>query len=382
MNQLSKRNWESFNFKRIKEVLNLAGQTPVAKGDNQKNYMVFDFDETCLMGDIEDHFFLFQLEGLHYQMSPQQFKNLIKLDQEFYRPCLQEVNKVGLPDLVTDLIEAYAYLYDHFIKDRPDRTLEYLKALPIYQSFRAKAMVYYQAIHRMLKPLPGQNYPTYWFAGFTQNQIQALCQQMLTWAGFYDAQPQAKAMTYQTHPAWLGQSGAVQASFVKGLAPYPEIADLMAWAKQKQIDSFIVSASPACLVASIASLPPYALQTDYIFGMAHTWQGDRVLSKIEEDQPLTYQAGKSQVIQDYIAPDYQGQGPLAVFGDSMGDYHMLTHFADTQVSLLMNRDLLDQTQTLVARARQQYGQAQARYLLQGRDQEKRRLRPSQETIGD
>ena len=51
-------------------------------------------------------------------------------------------------------------------------------------------------------------------------------------------------------------------------------------------------------------------------------------------------AGKSTTITNFIAPNYDGAGPLMVFGDSAGDWNMMTDWmesGDTQLGVIFNR---------------------------------------------
>lgn len=50
--------------------------------------------------------------------------------------------------------------------------------------------------------------------------------------------------------------------------------------------------------------------------------------------------GKSTIITNFIAPKYAGAGPLMVFGDSAGDWNMMTDWmdeGDTQLGVIFNR---------------------------------------------
>ena len=93
----------------------------------------------------------------------------------------------------------------------------------------------------------------------------------------------------------------------------------------------------------------------------------QILNQLDPQVRTSHGPGKSRIIRDQIAPRHQGRSPLAIFGDSMGDYDMLTSFDHTHTRVLFNRHLNDQTQDLAKEAAKTYGQAQARFFLQGKD---------------
>lgn len=95
--------------------------------------------------------------------------------------------------------------------------------------------------------------------------------------------------------------------------------------------------------------------------------------------------GKSTIITNFIAPNYDGAGPLMVFGDSAGDWNMMTDWmesGDTQLGVIFNRyrktsDPIWQGSTEAAES---IGNADARFVLQGRDENHGQLRPSEYSI--
>ena len=99
----------------------------------------------------------------------------------------------------------------------------------------------------------------------------------------------------------------------------------------------------------------------------------------------TQAAGKSTIITNFIAPNYDGAGPLMVFGDSAGDWNMMTDWmesGDTQLGVIFNRyrktsDPIWQGSTEAAES---IGNADARFVLQGRDENHGQLRPSEYSI--
>lgn len=97
--------------------------------------------------------------------------------------------------------------------------------------------------------------------------------------------------------------------------------------------------------------------------------------------------GKSTIITNFIAPKYKGVGPLIVFGDSAGDMNMMTDWmdkGDTQLGVIFNRYRNPSSDPLTwaasVKAVEQMGKPDAKFVLQGRDDNKGQLRPTEYTI--
>ena len=68
-----------------------------------------------------------------------------------------------------------------------------------------------------------------------------------------------------------------------------------------------------------------------------------------------------------------------VFGDSAGDFNMMTDFADTQLGVIFNRyrKTSDPIQGLSVKAAETIGKPNPQYVLQGRDNNTGELIPTQ-----
>ena len=84
--------------------------------------------------------------------------------------------------------------------------------------------------------------------------------------------------------------------------------------------------------------------------------------------PVTYRSGKVDVIKRELPA-----APLLVAGDSNTDFEMLTHFDETVLRLIINRNKSGDIKTL-------YDQDLQQNLLQGRDENHCRFRPARETV--
>lgn len=361
MSILKEHNWEPFVHDCLSQLIK-KHQCDSGTPRSQQPYLVFDFDETCIFGDIEDHLMRYQVENILFNMTPERFKallvnNIDALDQ----PIGDQVANYG--DLVADLVVHYQWLYDHYIQG--DWDLDRVKKQPDYVSFRAKMIYLYYHIHQVFKYQQGAIWPTYWFDGMSQADLNDVVADVV--AEYLNAP--RKNEWFTTHPDADNKIEQLSVNMISGFRFYPEVIDLINTGYDHGILSYIVSASPHGLMQAMASHLPFNIPANRIIGMPHgeNSQG-QLTAEIVDDRLMTAKVGKSETIRSILMPLHGGQAPIGVFGDSMGDYNMLTDFADTEVSLLINRCLNNETQTLVQRSIDQYGTTDARYLLQGRNE--------------
>ena len=75
------------------------------------------------------------------------------------------------------------------------------------------------------------------------------------------------------------------------------------------------------------------LYTSYINEYNYDWGGEGKYAQTQGE-------GKSTIITNFIAPHYDNAGPLMVFGDSSGDWNMMTDWmesGDTELGVIFNR---------------------------------------------
>ena len=158
------------------------------------------------------------------------------------------------------------------------------------------------------------------------------------------------------------------------------------------IDVYIVSASPIDTILAANACMGYGVPEENVFAMRNKLGADgRYINEYNYDwggegmYAQTQGEGKSTIITNFIAPQYNGAGPLMVFGDSSGDWNMMTDWmesGDTVLGVIFNRyrstsDPIWQGSTEAAAA---IGDPDARFVLQGRDENTGELRPSEYSI--
>jgi hypothetical protein len=160
----------------------------------------------------------------------------------------------------------------------------------------------------------------------------------------------------------------VQITHRRGLRITEEIAALMHTLRRNGFEVFVVSASLEEVVAAFATLPKYGydLPRDHVFGLRLEQADGRSAARYRQGWPLVYGPGKVELIRRELVPRF-GRGPALVFGDSDGDFNMLTEFNDTETGLVVNRLKGGDIGSLCRKAVASHDEPNARFLLQGRN---------------
>ena len=358
--QLKDLAWEPSLYARLLACIEEGHQAVQTHGASV-SYMVFDFDETCIMGDVEEHLTFYLIDQLAFKLSPEDFASMIgscRLDLD----APLEENQASLRELVADLSSLYEDLYQSTKAFQDAELVAQAKTSPSFQSFQAKAIYYYFYVHDRDNFQVGQIWPTYWFAGYSLKEFQVLVQEMLDQV---QGQPRQEVV-FHTHPQLPGNTGPLSVSWLKGLGFPAEMLDLFEVLQANQIQAYVVSASPQILVQWVAEHSPLQIEREAIHGMPVAIQDGLLCGKIQADQMITKGSGKTRFIKTKLSPHHQNRPPLAIFGDSMGDYDMLTDFPRPSLAIIFDRDLQGPIQALKERAQNVTGQ-DPRTFVQGRN---------------
>ncbi len=343
-------NWRPENYARIQEALArlAAGQRGAG---TRALCAVFDFDNTCIFRDIGQAVFRVQLLELRYRISPETLALLIPAEGEAMagRPW-------GL--LRGSILEHYQKLWPLIQAGKQAEA----KASPAYQPF--VALFYWLVANARSASNLGPRYVLSLLAklqaGHTLQELHAMCLRILD-------QVRQEPLADKTLQVQLPEPlGVISTSYPTGLRPFNEMQALMRLFQSHGLRCCVVSASSEWLVQSTAPVLGFPLEPADIFGVrTQMGAGDLVLPEAAADYPLTYRAGKNEIIDHFIKAS-----PWFVAGDAVTDYDMLTRPGAT-LRLLINRNLSGLIAELYHRPD---------ILLQGVDQRSGSFRPSSETL--
>ena len=369
-----KKNWESFVYKRLNQLID---QYKSASDVDRKDqaYVVFDFDNTSVIGDIEDNLMVYMMDNLMYRLSPKDFQEILISENFDMDKIFDENYPQATPwNLAKDIIRHYTALVERYSADdlKQDRLLKDED----YLAFRSKLRYYYLNVNGRFNRRPAEKWLTYWFQGYSAQELQDLTVDMLN----VMTKKQAEVIVYETPSGQVGEAGLVKSQFTSGLKAPAELLDLYAAFKAEGIIPYIVSASPIDVVAQ-AGQYFFQIDREFIRGMNYQFNSKAEIQSIMDPaSPITKKEGKTETILSTIANLHGGRQPIALFGDSMGDYHMMTELKEVALNILFNCLNNDQTQEIKELAKQQYDYEKANYVIQGRDLSTLSLIPSTHSI--
>ena len=368
-------NWDDFVYQRLNELIDKYQGDPNA-------YAVFDFDNTSCFMDVEDNLMIYLVEHLCYKLTPNELYQLLTdsfFEEELSSPFDPKRFEVTGYNLAKDICDQYQYLYDHYI-NHPHPTqslLNEIKQTPEYLTFRAKLRYFHTYVNTHFMREPNQGWLTYLFAGYTVEEFQKLAKASLSEA----TRRPFKRIEYVSSSNLPGRTGVIRSAYQSGLCFPQELIDLFHALDKAQITTYIVSASPKELVCVAVEEFNYLVPRERIIAMEfQTTKDNSIRAVMDPTAPITRGEGKTQAIKEQIMPQHGYKEPVAMFGDSVGDYHMMKTFQKSHLNVLFNRYMTDDFKQLIDEAVEQYEQPFAQFVLQGRDETKGILRRSPKTI--
>ena len=376
--------WAPDTYKRIQKMIDENGMKSPNYDMKNRPYTVFDWDQTCIFNDTEEELFRYQIENLLFKMTPEQFAYAIRYQipaddfaKDYNNLDGQPVNidKVG-----SDLDARYKYIYENYVGFKGSKTLDEIKATEEFIDFRGKLAYLYEAIGGTFSADVSYPWVLYLFTGMTTQEVQAIAERSNDKA----IGERLESYILTSSEKLKGNAGVVTGKYKRGLRMAPEMSNLMNTLRANGIDVYVCTASLEDVIKVFAGLPKYGYNVpeENIIGM-RLEKDSKGLYKTEykKDYPQTQQMGKTQAIKQILVKKY-GHGPIFVATDSQGDYYMATDFKDTQLVLVINRvrSLSDKITILAKEASETIGKPDARYVLQGRNENMGQFRPSESTI--
>ena len=385
--QLITGNWAPATRARIQAVID-------ENADSGK-YVVFDFDNTSVIFDVEEALLIYQIENLAFKIDPDDMADVLETQiPDLTAPVGTTVDgeDVSVEELVADLTSDYAWLYENYEGFGAGGAygLEYIHATNQYQDFAAKLRYMYSAVGDTFDASVSYPWVTYLFTGMTSQEVYDLAAES---HAYWAAYGRYASETWTSPVELPGEAGVVSVSFNTGLTFTDELKDLYATLMANNIDVYIISASYIDVIQAANQTMGYNVPAENVFAMRNKVDEEgRYINEYDYDwggeglYAQTQAAGKSTIITNFIAPKYDGAGPLMVFGDSAGDWNMMTDWmddGDTVLGVIFNRYRKPSSDPIWEgsnEAAQTIGDADARFVLQGRDENTGELRPSEKSI--
>lgn len=404
----------------VKESINelLAAYGTDSKTPADKPYVVFDFDNTCSIFDVEEQLAVYQIQTMAFEIDPDELGDILLTDLSDTEKDLTSFGygNGSFSDWAYDISKAYAYLWDIYgpfnAGGLRDDVQEKIQKDPEWLEFAAKMRAMYSLVYDVESSDVAYPWVLYWFTGMKEEEIYDLAMR-----GFKEYKDKETKKVIWESPAQISsRTGVVKYEWTSGIQVTDNIYELWRAFDDNGIDVWVCSAS--CTGAIRAAIDTFDLH-NYCKGLLAmtnmTDDTDKYINKYDFEngcgfyceyngnwermttptKAQTQGKGKVTAIANAIAPEYNGHGPIAGFMDSTGDFNFCTEFETLKLVVCFNRadrkvtdgggliaeTAVYQKDTLGYDLQKANDNGDTLYLLQGRDENGlRSLRNSPQTL--
>ncbi|MET3130660.1 phosphoserine phosphatase [Oxalobacteraceae bacterium GrIS 1.11] len=366
--------WSAANARRIQSLISSLGNAGAAYNPARRPYVVFDWDNTCIMNDCEEALFMYQIDQLEFKLTPEEFGAVLRKDVPAgpLKTAGADGQRVILDDIAADVDADYSWLH---AQRAGGAGLDALRASIQFQDFRAKLYFMYDAICDSHPIEIGYKWVIGFFANMTPAQLQVLAAAS-NQRGLGDALRKVK---YESARSLPGKAGVVAVSHFHGLRVHEEMRSLMHTLRANGFDVFVSTASLDDVVRVFASDPnlAYGVAPENVIGLRLEMSDGKYTSSYRSGWHFNWGPGKTVGIRNVLGA--RGE-PAMVFGDSDGDAWMLQDFKATQVGVIVNRLKTGEIGKLSQKAAAGIGQPNPRFLLQARNENTGIMMPDEQSI--
>ena len=379
--QLIEGNWDKFNRAQLNKMLAMYGNTNPNYNPAKKPYAVFDWDNTSVFLDIQEASLIYQLDNLIFNMTPKQMDKALRMglsNKNFDKDYNNAAGKpVNIDKIAPDIVGSYAWLYNNYQGLKGKKSLEDVKKNPHYMNFTTKVRYLYEAIGDTFDHSVSYPWVLYLLTGLTEAQTRDMTAKTVEW----QLNQPIEAVKWTSPASLPGKAGVVSITWKNGLRLVPEMQDLYHKMRANGFDVWVCSASFVDMIKEISSNPKFAYNNSAQNVIAMELERDskgRIMTEFRHGYDQTQGPGKTKAIQRFLVSKY-GYGPIFIGADSEGDQNMMVDFADTKAVVIVNR--LRKPTTIIGQkskeAVETYNKPDAKFLLQGRDDNKGMFVPSQ-----
>lgn len=356
---------------------------PASTPESKRPYAVFDWDDTSIINDVTDKFFLYQMDQLAYKLTPAEFAQVLSKTIPAGPFANSVKNLDGKPltfkQLSTDLNRDYEWLYQNYQGMAGSKPLVEVTASDQFKDFKAKLYFLFGAVIDSYGQLIAYPWEVFFCANMTEAEFQKLALESIR----HSLQAGIAKVELISPSSQAGESGQIKTTYTDGMRVVPEIANLMHVLQRSGIDVYVVSAGFEPLVEVIATRPEfgYALEPRQVFGLRleQDEQG-RFLAESKRSYPVSYKEGKPALIRQLIAPQRHNQEPVFIAGDSNSDYGNFSLLPNVKLGLIVNHLSGGDFGKVSQEAASQLGKPNPRWVLQGVDEAIGLWTPSEKTL--
>lgn len=373
--------WSEANRRALQQMLDNLGQHSPGYDPARKPYAVFDWDNTCIMNDTEEALLLYQAENLHFKLSPAEFAQVLRqgVPEGVFHAAYTNLDgqPVSMHDLAADIEDAYAWLHAHCDTLGGTQPLADIRQTEPFKNFRAKFYFLYGALCDTYPMEVGYKWIIYFYKNFTPAEFQAMVSACVA-QNLGEALVQAPIHSSVELP---GRAGRVAPVHFYGMRVDADMVALMGALRAHGFDVHVSTASMDDVVRVFANHPDYGygVQPENVLGLKLEIKDGKYTNVYRADWHFNWGPGKTIGIEKHFVAT-KGYGPALVCGDSDGDAWMMKDFADTRLGVIINRLHTGQIGANSQQAAATLGQPNARFLLQGRDENTGRFNGQEATL--
>lgn len=360
---IKKGSWNDRAFQFLNKLIADHGRDNPAYNPEKKPFAVFDWDNTSIIGDVEEAAFFYLVTQLAFKINPEDLYHIIRknVDKGDFKDPYKNLdgNPVNIDQISADIYDVYKRLYGTSDRLGGDVPFDLIKETNAYKEFVAKMIFRYKAAEYDKNARDPYCWMTFLFTNYKQNEIEEFCDNAF---GFVKkAEPRREIFT---SPEIESQAGRISVSYFVGMGVIPEMADLFHSLEREGIDVYVVSASFIDIVRAFATKNSYKFDGEKVLGLRLAKDDEgKVIPELDHSFPLTQKSGKSETIKKLIQNE-TNYGPILVGGDSDGDYAMLTDFEETDLGIIIDR----QRHGEINKLKDEALAGSSAYILQARDQ--------------
>lgn len=409
-------NWDETVKTAINDFMDLYGHGSDHYSEN--SYVVFDFDNTSSIFDVEEQLAVYQLQVMAFAFTPDEIGQILFTELGDHDEDRTDLGygKGSYTDWVDDITAAYTYLYETYgpftAAGLSQEEQAVVQADPQWAEFATKMRAMYDLVYDAESASVAYPWVLYWFTGMSPQEVYDLAYASHSHYGCVET----STVTWTSPEEIQSKVGVVEYTWTSGTGASENIVELWAALRANGIDVWVCSASAVdpiraavdafglhdyCngVIAMTRTLDEdgkYINSYDYETGYAWFATEDGWEEATENATGAQTQGvGKVTAINNAIAPLYGGAGPLAGFMDSTGDYNFCTEYASLKFVICFNRAsrkvtdgggviaelAVYQRDTLVYDLAAANAKGDTLYVLQGREENGLRgLRPSDATM--
>jgi hypothetical protein len=303
--RLQRLNWNQRNYDALNDFLG---------GVRPGEIAVFDWDNTCIFGDIGEAVLRHQALHLKFKFGPERLREIIPDQANGIEHVHINGQVFPLRQIKEQIVGAY--------KKIAGRAIKKIQSSSALRDFSAGLL----ALNRGLEETPGIG-----------------CEFAYPWAinfllGFSPAEVCRLAGVVIDSELQLGiRNRSISDSrerlfyrWTAGIRLYPEMADLSMVLKKTGCRVIVSTASSPLIIETMMQRTGFA--AELVIGMASGLEGDRLQGVLASGLEPNFGPGKAENMRQLLDLE-----PVFTAGDSSGDYEIMTAFPGTRLKLLIRR---------------------------------------------